>query len=722
MKVFQKEHSLEVSAFESSHIWKGPVRNFIEHRFNEQEINKHCQDIIGLFGKSNQLGIISPPDVKKLKGIGQMLYDELLPLDTKQRLNSTQTEYLILDVDDKLNHLPWELLFDGNQFLCLKFSMGRIVRTSNDPQMLPHTSRKFTLPLKMLIMFDPQGNLASDYAGEEPTEGELILDSFARQDSLAADYKGSPIDSGYVKMHLRDYDIVHYAGHAEFDAHNPDQSGWLLSDRKLLATDIIKMLGDEKLLPALIFSNACQSGVTGNCKTANVYDLAKIFLLGGVQHYIGTFWDILNKPSAAFALAFYKELAQAKPVGEALKNARLNLIQTHGEEVIIWASYVLYGDPTINYLKIAATPEVERKSEATEPQPDIRRGASPAAVSSKRPSGRAATYLIGGGVILAALFAIALPQIYRNSENTTQPRPQAVYNHIVLGDAWFDQGNVEKAILEYTQAAESEGLPQHEKALAYSRLGRSYTGQGKYEPAIFSYNQAISYDNRNPELYSNKGMLLRKMGNYKAAMEQFDQALKLKPRDNLAALFKQETGQRIADVENSNRRERLDKLINELAEAYRQQKPAPAATEGKPSEKLTITFLDFKSRGDITNREGEDEYILLKMMDYLRDTGKVKVVERQLVEKLLDELKLGSSELVDPQVSVKLGRILAAKFIITGHIIRDRDNIQAGLRLIETETTVIKAAIAESMDKTLPPDKIAGKLAGEIIKRMKDEG
>ena len=136
------------------------------------------------------------------------------------------------------------------------------------------------------------------------------------------------------------------------------------------------------------------------------------------------------------------------------------------------------------------------------------------------------------------------------------------------------------------------------------------------------------------------------------------------------------------------------------------------------AEPLTITFLDFKSKGVMTSREGEDEYILLKIMDYLRAAGEVKIVERQLIERLLEELKLGSSELANPQVSAKLGRMLAAKLIITGSIIRDGDSIRVGMRLIETETTTIKGALAESLDKKLPLDKVAKRLANEIMEKI----
>ncbi len=37
-------------------------------------------------------------------------------------------------------------------------------------------------------------------------------------------------------------------------------------------------------------------------------------------------------------------------MGEALRQARHVIIREYGEETIAWAGYLLYGDPTFNYL------------------------------------------------------------------------------------------------------------------------------------------------------------------------------------------------------------------------------------------------------------------------------------------------------------------------------------------------------------------------------------
>jgi CHAT domain-containing protein len=112
-----------------------------------------------------------------------------------------------------------------------------------------------------LILADPRGDLQASY--REGIEVKAFLDS--KRDLFHVDFKSYPIDIAFVKKHLRDYDIVHYAGHAKWDAQNPAGSGWLLSDGTFTAAEIAG-LGGLQPMPALVFSNACQSGQTEGWK------------------------------------------------------------------------------------------------------------------------------------------------------------------------------------------------------------------------------------------------------------------------------------------------------------------------------------------------------------------------------------------------------------------------------------------------------------------------
>jgi hypothetical protein len=206
--------------------------------------------------------------------------------------------------------------------------------------------RAFNAPFKVLIIADPRGDLDACYR-----EG-LAIKNFLdrRRDIFQVDFKSQPADIPFAKKNIRDYDIVHYAGHAFYDSKNPAESGWVLSDGTLKAGEIAAMGGFQPM-PALLFCNACQSGRTEPWKNHDeIFGLANAFLLAGVQHYIGTFWGVADEAGLGFAKYFYQCLAKGEAVGPALRTARRALASdADGAQNLTWANYMLYGEPGISF-------------------------------------------------------------------------------------------------------------------------------------------------------------------------------------------------------------------------------------------------------------------------------------------------------------------------------------------------------------------------------------
>lgn len=75
-----------------------------------------------------------------------------------------------------------------------------------------------------------------------------------------------------------------------------------------------------------------------------IFGLADAFLLSGVKHYVGTFWELVDEPSSHFAKLFYTSIARGEGVGTAIRNSREALIGNGGEKALAWANYMLYGD------------------------------------------------------------------------------------------------------------------------------------------------------------------------------------------------------------------------------------------------------------------------------------------------------------------------------------------------------------------------------------------
>lgn len=335
------------------------VHQYEEISISLPEIKNYCEEIIKLLNKANEAGKLASGIALELKKVGQVLYDQLLTESVKRKLKNTEIEDLLIHLDEGLVQIPWELLFDGKQFLCLKFNVGRSVKTRQS--LRDSGQRTIEFPVKMLVLADPTGDLKA--ARQEAGVIEKELDKTRRFINVGK--KVTNINTSYIKKNLRDYDIVHYAGHADYDIRNPSNSGWKLEDGRFTARDISSM-GATAPLPSLIFSNSCQSAhtkewIVDNNFEEEIFGLANAFLCSGVRHYIGASWKVPDGISLCFAKEFYSQIAQGGSVGSSIRKARLRIIEDFGEDTIVWASYVLYGDPSTHLFFSPTVKRAERK-------------------------------------------------------------------------------------------------------------------------------------------------------------------------------------------------------------------------------------------------------------------------------------------------------------------------------------------------------------------------
>lgn len=285
---------------------------------------------------------------ENLQSMGRMLCDEVLPFSVKQALRNSQARFLILRIDERLVHIPWELIYIDGYFLCERFAIGRRVKTPQ--KVFSQTRRMVSTPPKMWIV------TAADKQNQKEIleEAKMIcrkVDRLNVADEIIETNIDSNVTSERIRERLMNYDFVHFAGHAEFDEHMPENSGWKVSEGYFSARDMMKMAGSGQM-PAMVFSNACQSGRTlqwNPNRECTAFGLANAFMISGVQHYVGTFWDIADHPGARFADFFYDRFFSGEAVGEAVRQARNKMISEFDPHCSGWASYMLYGDPRTRY-------------------------------------------------------------------------------------------------------------------------------------------------------------------------------------------------------------------------------------------------------------------------------------------------------------------------------------------------------------------------------------
>lgn len=116
-----------------------------------------------------------------------------------------------------------------------------------------------------------------------------------------------------------------------------------------------------------------------------------------------------------------------------------------------------------------------------------------------------------------------------------------------------------------------------------------------------------------------------------------------------------------------------------------------------------IAVLDFRHPDG--TRDNGCSIVRERLTTYLASDSDADVIERRHLEKVLSELKLEISGVIDPRETHKLGKVLGVGAIVTGTLHElDRDTVEVNARLIHTQTGRILAAGLTTVERTWSPE------------------
>ena len=276
----------------------------------------------------------------ELVKVGRYAYGHLFPTRIQMLLESSTADHVRLDVDERLIDLPWELLHDGSDFLCLKYALGR--RIVSDQVFGDSRTRKVTDKTRILIVANPTDDLPAAEA-----EGARIAALLSKVEGVSVNhFSRDALRKKDFLLSLSDYDVVHFAGHTSHDPENPDESSLLFSDGDVRAFEIGRFLSRS---PAIVFLNSCWSAEeTRDTDTFSTMTrgLGRTFLFAGVTAFLGYLVPVPDESATDLAVTFYGALVQGHTIGEALRRARVEVMASRGPMDFTWSSAVLYGDPS----------------------------------------------------------------------------------------------------------------------------------------------------------------------------------------------------------------------------------------------------------------------------------------------------------------------------------------------------------------------------------------
>ncbi len=149
---------------------------------------------------------------------------------------------------------------------------------------------------------------------------------------------------------------------------------------------------------------------------------------------------------------------------------------------------------------------------------------------------------------------------------------------------------------------------------------------------------------------------------------------------------------------------------------------ATASAKGQDFQKIKIAVLDFQQQGEGFASEDMGAMVAEWFITALVKEGRFDVVERGMLNKILEEQKLAMTGMVDPSTATELGRLLGVKVIISGSVIRLEEIIEINARIIDVESaSIITAENVKSSTATRLEDLVV-MMSEKIIQDFPLEG
>ncbi len=294
--------------------------------------------------------------------------DEIMPKDVTN---------LIIIPDGILYYLPFETLvssskdnLNGNDYLISKYAISYMPSASS---LLFLSDKKKNKPYnKELLLFGaPDYSMqSSSKQGDKENPMAMLYEIYKNQDyqflpltyskkelMVISDYFPSQKTDIYLNkdasentiknLSIGDYKIIHFACHSFLDETFPMRSALVLSlDEDFKEDGFLKVreIYNFNLNAELVVLSACRTGQGKLEGSDGVLGLPRIFFYAGAKSVISTLWGINDKSTVDFMDYFYQSLSEGKSKAQALRMAKIKMMESTYSHPYYWGAFILNGD------------------------------------------------------------------------------------------------------------------------------------------------------------------------------------------------------------------------------------------------------------------------------------------------------------------------------------------------------------------------------------------
>ena len=275
---------------------------------------------------------------QRLEVIGTQLFRDLLPQELRQRIWEMREDVHTVQVVSDEPWIPWEMLkLQGEEhgrsvsgpFFGEAFAITRWLRGHAQETYLP-SSR-----MALVVTED------SDLSGTTDEREQILALADRRRSVQRIAPRYLAVKTALASGH---YDAWHFAGHGIARGRDPNRWSIQLENYESLRPEDLN--ADASNLGAarpLVFFNGCHTG-RGAFSLTGVGGWAKRFLDAGAGAFIGAQWAIPDEQAAVFSKAFYRNFLAGAPIGEAVRQARLE-VRKYFPADPSWLAYTAFAHP-----------------------------------------------------------------------------------------------------------------------------------------------------------------------------------------------------------------------------------------------------------------------------------------------------------------------------------------------------------------------------------------
>jgi hypothetical protein len=322
------------------------------------EINALRERLDNVIKAAMDAGSELPADVM---GIGSSLYQKLIPdPEIREALRRAadspegdKPPVLRVHAQRSYDWIPWELLYDGSDFLGLRFQMARLPIVAKPPDMSDRTRHPLR-QVRSILGVDVIPNAADDEFDRWRRTFDGLLPEAAEELRLPpAEFTGEGWPTTDIFKECQRDDILHFTCHG---AMKDREVYWTL---KRGDPEFWKYEVTSATLPTLnlsyrrplVFGNACKSGPA---EAGLLPGLAIALFELGALNVVATFAPISRDLAIDFARLFYERLLGANgEAGSSVAEALWAVKRRYSESGATDPSYLfycLYGPPDTRFV------------------------------------------------------------------------------------------------------------------------------------------------------------------------------------------------------------------------------------------------------------------------------------------------------------------------------------------------------------------------------------